>query len=118
MAVVLCSQDLMVVSHAQGAATPAGAKFHVVSSSSQIAELSGAEHVSLVVLDLSMPSLDVAALVSLLRQGSADAPRIVAFGPHVHKERLDAARQAGCDEVLSRGEFFARAAEVLKAARK
>jgi len=33
---------------------------------------------------------------------------VVAFGPHVHEERLAAAREAGCDEVLSRGEFFAR----------
>jgi hypothetical protein len=34
--------------------------------------------------------------------------RVVAFGPHVHEERLAAARNAGCDEVVSRGEFFAR----------
>ncbi len=33
-------------------------------------------------------------------------PPIVAFGPHVHKQRLDAAVQAGCSEAVSRGELI------------
>jgi CheY-like chemotaxis protein len=63
---------------------------------------------SLLIIDLSTPALDVAALMQQLRATGNAVPRTVAFGPHVHEERLAAAREAGCDQVLSRGEFFAR----------
>ena len=32
--------------------------------------------------------------------------RLIAFGPHVHKQRLDDAVAAGVDEAVSRGELF------------
>ena len=44
--------------------------------------------------------------------GSAP-PRIIAFGPHVAKERLDRARQAGAHLVVSRGELLGDFAAVL-----
>ena len=39
--------------------------------------------------------------------------RVIAFGSHVDAELLAAARAAGCDEVLPRSKFFARARELL-----
>jgi DNA-binding NarL/FixJ family response regulator len=33
-------------------------------------------------------------------------PKIVAFGPHVHRQRLDDAVAAGADEAVSRGELL------------
>jgi DNA-binding NarL/FixJ family response regulator len=39
--------------------------------------------------------------------------RVVAFGSHVQVSMLQAAREAGCDEVLSRSEFTARLPELL-----
>ena len=41
--------------------------------------------------------------------------RVIGFGSHVDAELLDAARAAGCDEVLPRSKFFARARELLAA---
>jgi hypothetical protein len=69
--------------------------------------------VHLVVLDLSIPEVDVSALVSTVRK-HADAAKVVAFGPHVHADKLDAARLAGCDEVVSRGQFFAQLDAILQ----
>lgn len=40
-------------------------------------------------------------------------PRIIAFGPHVAKERLDRARRAGAHLVVSRGELLGDFAAVL-----
>jgi hypothetical protein len=69
-------------------------------------------------------SLDAAAgsgsgpeivVVDLGRRGVLDAlpgiraatgARIVGFGPHVERDLLAAARQAGCDEVVARSVFF------------
>lgn len=65
------------------------------------ADASGTE---LVLVDLASVSGPIEDTIARIR---ADAPQahIVAYGPHVHAERLRAAAAAGCDEVLSRGQF-------------
>jgi hypothetical protein len=40
------------------------------------------------------------------RDDAAATPRLVAFGPHVHRQRLDDACAAGADEAISRGELL------------
>jgi hypothetical protein len=40
------------------------------------------------------------------RTQTGKAARLVAFGPHVAKERLDQAKAAGADAVVSRGEML------------
>ncbi|HZQ26691.1 MAG TPA: hypothetical protein VFA94_03230 [Acidimicrobiales bacterium] len=67
-----------------------------------VAELEGVEAGDLVVLDLARPdALD--ALVAL-----PAGVRTIGFGSHVATDVLDAARAAGCDEVLPRSAFFTR----------
>jgi hypothetical protein len=69
----------------------------------------GAESMpQLVVVDLTLFPLDLATLVAKLKTAHDGRSTIVAFGPHVHEGRLAAAAEAGCDEVLSRGQFFAQ----------
>ncbi|MDQ1373520.1 MAG: hypothetical protein QOJ09_858, partial [Actinomycetota bacterium] len=46
-------------------------------------------------------------------QGVAAGVRTIGFGSHVDRELLDAARAAGCDEVMARSEFFRRVRELL-----
>jgi hypothetical protein len=61
---------------------------------------------AILVVDLSRPGvLDV--LPGLAGR------RVIAFGSHVDTDLLDAARAAGCDEVMARSEFFRRAPELL-----
>jgi DNA-binding NarL/FixJ family response regulator len=67
---------------------------------------------NLVIIDLSMPGLNLADLVPRLRE-VASSPKIIAYGPHIHAPKLAAAEAAGCDEVLSNGEFSRRIAEIL-----
>jgi hypothetical protein len=60
-----------------------------------------------VVIDLGRPgALEVLPSLS---------GRVIAFGSHVDADLLEAARAAGCDEVLPRSKFFARARELLAA---
>ena len=70
--------------------------------------------VSLVLLDLTTASLDVHELVPRLRDRASRPISIVAYGPHVHEESLAAAREAGCDEVLARGQFDAQLDAILE----
>lgn len=104
--IVFFTCDLMFSSRLTGAAQASGAKL-IVTSSPETAQASCAEDATrLVILDLSMPGVDPATLVPQLRAASASAA-IVAYGPHVHKARLEAATDAGCDQVMSRGQFDA-----------
>ena len=73
------------------------------------AELAAAaEGADVVVVDLSRPGV-LDALPGL------SGVRTIGFGSHVDRELLEAARGAGCDEVLPRSRFFARVEEILAA---
>jgi CheY-like chemotaxis protein len=59
----------------------------------------------LVIVDLTTPNLDIRDAVQRLRAASPAPAAILAFAPHVQADRLRAAVQAGCDQVLTRGQF-------------
>jgi DNA-binding response OmpR family regulator len=114
MTVILVTRDLSVVSQVDGAAAHMGGKAHTVSNESDAVARCVREAADLIVVDLNAPSLDVKSLVEQVKATVSSPPRIVAFGSHVHEEKLAAAREAGCDEVMSRGQFFARLPSVLR----
>ena len=58
----------------------------------------------LIAIDLTAPISDISGLVEALREKKPSA-KIIAFGPHVHEAKLEAATQAGCDQVMPRGAF-------------
>lgn len=68
--------------------------------------------------DLAAVDADV-AVVDLSRPGVLDAlgavraVRVIGFGSHVDRELLDAARAAGCHDVMPRSAFFAQARRLL-----
>jgi hypothetical protein len=61
-----------------------------------------------VVVDLGRPGI-----LDVLPAVVASGARVVAFGSHVDRDTLDAARAAGCAEVLPRSRFFASIPELL-----
>jgi DNA-binding NarL/FixJ family response regulator len=61
-----------------------------------------------VVVDVDRPGvLDALATIR-----AATSARLVAFGAHVERDRLAAAKAAGCDQVLARSAFFANLSEL------
>jgi CheY-like chemotaxis protein len=114
MKIVLLTGDLMVVSRVGGAAMGPGVEMVTASSTQQAAELCDDAGARLLVVDLSMPMLDVSALVRQVKSNGSGGPTIVAFGPHVHEDRLAAARAAGCDQVVSRGQFLGQLGSLLQ----
>lgn len=107
--IVFLTKDLFFVPVLQSAASRQGSVVQVLLSvdSPKAAELP-AEDVVTCVVDLSgVPPGEMPQVVDRLRERFPQA-RIAAFGPHVQEGRLLAAREAGCEKVLTRGQFNAQ----------
>lgn len=108
MRALLVTNDLTISAHIEGAAKRQGARLEIVSYSDAIQRIAH-EGYELAIVDLSAISGDVKELREFCPAGT----KLLAFGPHVHKVKLEAARRAGFDLVLSRGEFHARIDQLL-----
>jgi len=102
--VVLFSTDLLLVSSVSGAAASAGLPFSSVSTGQELAEKIAASDCVLC-LDLNAGHGNPMMLRHEIPNEILQ--RAIAFGPHVHKERLEQAQQAGFGKVMSRGQFVA-----------
>ena len=113
MAAVLLTSDLACSSKAAGAAARAGVELSTAMSIAALLDKVSAQAVELVILDLTTPALDPLQLVPQLRALPAPPGAVMAFGPHVHEAKLAAATDAGCELVISRGQFHAQLDELL-----
>jgi DNA-binding response OmpR family regulator len=114
MSAVALISDLVMQSHVAAAAERAGASVVRVSSNDALIAKLTDEPRALVILDLSHPGLDPSVLVPQVRELLPPGGVCLAFGPHVHTERLAAAAEAGADMVISRGQFHAQVDELLR----
>lgn len=112
--VLLITSDLACLSSVSGAASRAGYELNTAMTISSIDEKLAEGEPALAIIDLSMPGLNLGELLPTLRARLSQQSRVVAFGSHVHKSLLAAARDAGCDLVISRGEFHARMDDFLR----
>ncbi len=105
--------DLFFASKLSGAAKRLGIAVQLATSRSALLE-SARSGPDLVVADLDAPAVDA---VGVARELNAEAPegrpRMIAFGSHVHGERLEAARLAGYDDVLTKGQLASRIPGIL-----
>ena len=96
--------DLIFQSRITGTAAQAHVACRVVRDVQALESALVEQSAKLVLIDLSVESVGVKELVDSVRQ-HVPAARIVAFGSHVDREVLDAAAQAGADDVLPRSAF-------------
>ena len=108
--VFLFSNDLIVAAPIENAARQAGLGCRTLSPS-QSDSLTAETPATILFLDLSAID-NVVELVATIRAEYGSVP-IVAFAPHVHVDKLAAAQEAGCDQVLSRGQFHRGAAALI-----
>lgn len=92
----------MLISTVSGAAETCGFKFVSVNSVQAAVEKSSTPR-CIVCLDLSAPFGDPLAFAACATPELL--ARSIAFGPHVHTAKLEAARAAGLGRVMSRGQF-------------
>lgn len=113
MSVVLfLSSDLMFSSRVLGAAKQLGVDLQLVTKPSDLPSRLTSD-CRLLLIDLAQPQLEVSAAITALRQ-IAPAAQSVAFGSHVDTASLAAAKEAGCDVVLSRSQFQNQYAGLLR----
>ena len=109
---LLVSRDLFFTSKVTGTADMLGFEVQVVGDADGALARIAAEPFACVFLDLADAGLDVAGFFARLPAGRR--PSVVAFGSHVATARLQAARDAGCDDVLPRSRFSASLPDLLK----
>jgi hypothetical protein len=110
---VLLSRDLMLQAMLAGAAQPRGWQLVTRGTWHELSDLLSQQTVRLVLYDLSMAG--ELPEPHWWRDLHARGIATVAFGPHVHLQRLQAARQAGCQQVLSRGQLHQQAGTLFPA---
>jgi len=115
-AALFVSSDLMFSSRVLGAARSLAVPLQLVAAPAALAEKLGTD-CRLVLVDLSLAGLDLPVAIACVRERAPQA-RVIAFGAHVDEASLATARQAGCDEVLSRGQFHKQYVELLQSATK
>ncbi|MEZ6091572.1 MAG: histidine kinase [Pirellulaceae bacterium] len=98
---MLLSTDLFFASRIKGAAEAAGLE---ISMGKSIENATLKDDLAFVVVDLATTGSTLDQIADIVRKHS-NQTRLVAFGPHVQSGRLDAARQAGFDAVLTRGQL-------------
>ena len=108
---IVCS-DLFFSTRLRAEAERAGALVELELQGSHAASRALSGEYAAVVADLESPGLDISRLMEVLPPG--DRPKVIAFGPHVQEQRLAAARAAGCDQVVSRGQIASGLCELLK----
>ncbi len=117
MSAILLTADLACSSKAAGAAARAGAELVTAMSTSALLDKLSSRGAELVLLDLTAPGLNPAELVGQIKSSALPPRAIIAFGPHVHEAKLAAAAEAGCDQVLARGAFYAQLEQLLAESR-
>jgi CheY-like chemotaxis protein len=101
---LLLSDDLIFTSRVTGTACGLGLVVKPARSVEALVEMARQHRPRCVLVDLANPGLDLGDLFRRLAEVCAP-PRVVAYGSHVDKATLRAARAAGCEPVLPRSKF-------------
>jgi CheY-like chemotaxis protein len=109
--VVLLCADLMMTSSAGHAARAAGVQLTTTSRPDEALAAVSQDPTVRLLIDFGLPGLDIADFANQLPAATREAT--VAYGPHVHIEKIQAARSAGLGHVTSRGDFTARLQDYL-----
>ncbi len=112
-ALLLCG-DLFFTSKITGTADALGIQMDVQAQIPESIPGPDATGYQLVIIDLSQPAFSPQNVMQ--RISATDRPRVIAFGPHVDTQTLQAARDAGCDEVLPRSRFSSELVDILRRA--
>ena len=115
--VVFITSDLMMASNASAHAKQQGVKICQVSSAARGLEVVKENRPQLLLVDLQCPGLDIASLGTALSQlADSVSPLTIGFAQHVETGKLQAGRDAGFDQVLTRGQMNSQVAQIIAGA--
>lgn len=115
--VVFLTADLMMASNASSHAKQKGIAISQAASAKSALEFIDKNRPHLLLIDLQCPGLDIAALgESLSDLSDSMCPLTIAYAQHVETDKLDAARSAGFDQVLTRGQINSEMGQIIAGA--
>jgi CheY-like chemotaxis protein len=107
--------DLLFTSKIRNAATQLGIAVRFARSSADALAEMRKSAPALVIFDLNSQRTEpLATLAEMKKDGSLAAIPTVAFASHLQSDVINAARQAGMDEVLARSAFTMRLGDILR----
>jgi CheY-like chemotaxis protein len=110
--VVYLTSDLLFSSRVVSLARTAGVSVSVVNSRDEACRRAAESGAAMLLVDLDHREADMRQLAAELSH-LEPRPRTVAYASHVKEQLLAAASEAGCDLVLSRGQFDRQIAGLL-----
>ncbi|MCR9116474.1 MAG: hypothetical protein NXI22_05915 [bacterium] len=112
MKAILLTTDLLGSSQV-AAGAPVGSTVATIGSMAGFTSTIEEEPIRLVMLDLAANGFDLAEVVAVCKRQEPPTA-VIAYGPHVHEAKLQQAREAGCDHVLTRGQMVNQSREILQ----
>ncbi len=109
--IILLASDLMLNSTISGLAAAVACPFRSAGTVAEAINLLNESRGNLFLVDLGLPGLDVTELAAGVSEDTLQ--NAVAYGPHVHIQKLEAAKQAGFGRVMSRGGFSAAVGQLI-----
>ena len=117
VAILAAVDDFLFRSKIRAVAKHVNAEVAFAQTPEEILAHAHAARPSLVIFDLNSQKSDPIATIAALKGDAALAGvRAIAFASHVHVDLIDAARNAGADQVLARSQFAGNLAEILASA--
>jgi CheY-like chemotaxis protein len=110
MKIVAAIHDLMFSSKVNAAAR--GRSITWLKRGTRVADEVAREKPDVLLIDLAAPQLDAIYAIRELKQ--AGSVTVIGHVDHTREDVMQAARDAGCDQVLSKGEFARRLPELLE----
>ncbi len=109
MKLLVLSNDLMIGARVEGAARQRGLTTVTVRDQQAAIDTASEGDCRVLIVDLRCPGLNIGDLVKSVKEHLP----LVACAPHVHEAKLEAARAAGCDAVVTRGQLDRELEELL-----
>ena len=80
----------------------------------KVVEQVAATKPDVLLIDLAAPALDAVNAIRAIKGGDQKGTVVIGYVDHTRADVMEAARAAGCDQVLSKGEFARRLPELLQ----
>jgi len=109
MKVLAAIHDLMFSSKVNAAAR--GKAIEWLPRGANVAEHVAASKPDVLLIDLASPKLDAINAIREIKKSGG--PVVIGYVDHTREDLIESARAAGCDQVMSKGEFARRLPQLL-----
>ena len=114
VAILAAVDDFLFRSKIRAVAKHVNAEVQFAQTRDEILAAARASKPTLVIVDLNSQKADpVATIAALKADAELAGVRTIGFASHVHVDLINAARQAGADQVLARSQFAGNLADIL-----